>query len=133
MIPGSNILKQALTVIGSATVNYFAYAGKTTGPSGLVTTSYAAPVTVKKGSLQIVPRSRYSEYGLDWAKSYVTWFVPDINATSISRNPDDTGDVIEWKGRRYQLIGDTPWFNVDGWNEVLCVDIGPATGATTNA
>lgn len=132
-VPGSNLLKTALSVIGSTSVNWFAYAGETTGPTGLVTSSYAAPVTINKGSVQPVPRDRYEQMGLDWAKSYVTWYVPNFNAQSIRRDPNGNGDVIETGGRRYQCIGDNPWFGIDGWNGVVCADIGPATGATTNA
>lgn len=144
MIPGSNILKMALTVIGSATVNWFQYQSSATGLTGMDTVTYASPQTITLGSLQPVPRSRYEAFGLDWQKSYVTWFVPDVDALSITRNPDQSGDVIEWpvtkqgalipnKSRRYQLVGDTPWTNVDGWTYVLGVDIGPATGSTSNA
>lgn len=133
MIPGSNILAQALTVIASQTVQWFAYAGQSTGPTGVVTSSYDAPVTVAKGSVQPVPRDRYSQMGLDWAKSYVTWFVPFFNAKAITRDPNGNGDVIEFNGRRYQVISDNPWFAMDGWNSVVCADVGPATGATNNA
>lgn len=144
MIPGSNILKTALSVIGSQTVNWLQFVSQSEGPTGLSTAMYATSQTIKLGSLQPVPRSRYEAYGLDWQKSYVTWFVPNVNALSITRNPDQSGDVIEWpvnndgslitgKSRRYQLVGDTPWTYVDGWTYVLGVDIGPATGAMTNA
>jgi len=144
MIPGSNTLKTALTVIGSQTVNWLQYQSQTIGTTGLSTATYSAPQTIKLGSVQPVPRSRYEAYGLDWQKSYITWFVPDNAPTSVKRNPDGSGDVIEWpvnkdgsliagKSRRYQLVGDTPWTNVDNWTYVLGLDIGPATGATTNA
>lgn len=144
MIPGSNLLKTALSVIGSQTVNWLKYQSIATGPTGLDTITYAAAQTITLGSVQPVPRSRYEAYGLDWQKSYVTWFVPDATPGPIKRNPDGSGDVIEWpvnrdgtliagKSRRYQLVGDTPWSNIDNWTYVLGVDIGPATGATTNA
>jgi hypothetical protein len=143
MIPGSNLLMTALSVIGSQTVNWFQYQSIGAGPTGLETVTYAAHQTIMLGSVQPVPRNRYEAWGLDWQKSYVTWFVPNVNAQSISRSPDNSGDVIEWpvnkdgslvtgKSRRYQLIGDTPWTNIDGWTYVIGIDIGPATGATTN-
>lgn len=132
-IPGSNILALALTVIGSQTVKWFQYASMAPGPTGLVTVTYNAPVTVTKGSVQPVDRARYDAWGLDWQKSYVTWFVPNENVMPITRNPNSNGDVIEWGGRRYQAIGDTPWGAIDQWTRILCIDIGPATGATTNA
>jgi hypothetical protein len=132
-VPGSNLLKTALRVIGSTAVEWFQFQGQTTGPTGLVTSSYAESVTVEKGSVQPVPRDRYQQWGLDYAKSYVTWYVPNFDAKSITRDPNGNGDVIEWNNRRYQCIGDNPWFAIDGWNGVLCADIGPATGATNNA
>jgi hypothetical protein len=143
-VPGSNVLRLALSVIGAQTVNWFQYASQAPGPTGKVVTTYAAPQTIPKGSVQPVDRARYNSYGLDFQKSYVTWFVPGFNAQSIRRNPDGSGDIIETPvnldgslipgtSRRYQCVGDTPWINEDGWNRVLGVDIGPATGATTNA
>ena len=143
MIPGSNLLSLALTVIASQPVNWFQFASQSDGPTGLNTVIYAAAQTVKIGSVQPVDRSRYEQLGLDRQKSYVTWFVPNANAQSIRSNPDGSGDVIEWPvnnagvplsgARRYQIVGDTPWTAVDGWTRVLGVDIGPATGALTNA
>jgi hypothetical protein len=144
MIPGSNILKLALSVIGSQTVNWFEFESSAPGPTGLQLATYAVPQTVTLGSVQPVPRSRYEAYGLDRQRSYVTWFVPNVNAQSITRDPDANGDVIEWPvnkdgslisgtSRRYQLVGDTPWTSIDSWTYVLGIDIGPATGATTNA
>lgn len=133
MIPGSNLLNLALTVIGSQSVQWFRYQSSVTGTTGLNLVTYAAPVTVTRGSVQPVDRARYEAYGLDWQKSYVTWFVPNNFPQPITRNPNGDGDVIEWNARRYQVVGDTPWSAIDQWTRVLCVDIGPATGATTNA
>lgn len=133
LIPGSNILSLALSVIGSTPVEWFKYQSQAPGPTGKNVVTYAAPVTVTKGSVQPVDRSRYTSYGLDFAKSYVTWFVPNVDASSIKRNPDNSGDVFETGGRRYQCVGDTPWKTIDQWTRILGVDIGPATGATTNA
>lgn len=133
MIPGSNLLNLALTVIGSQTVSWFQFKSNTIGPTGLNTVTYNAAVTVTRGSVQPVDRSRYEQWGLDRQKSYVTWFVPNVAPLPITRNPDGNGDVIEWNGRRYQVVGDTPWSAIDQWTRLLCVDIGPATGNTTNA
>lgn len=133
LVPGSNLLNLALSVIGSSTVEWFKFVSQAPGPTGKNVVTYAAGVTVTKGSVQPVDRARYTAYGLDFQKSYVTWFVPNVDASSITRNPDNSGDVIEFNGRRYQCVGDTPWKAIDSWTRVLCVDIGPATGATTNA
>jgi hypothetical protein len=142
-VPGSNLLAMALTVIASQPCNYLQWLSQATGPTGLSTSTYAAPVTVLKGSVQAVDRSRYEQLGLDRQKSYVTWYVPNVVVQSIRANPDGNGDVIEFPvdktgallpgARRYQIISDTPWNVQDKWVRVLGVDIGPATGATTNA
>lgn len=133
IVPGSNLLAMALTVIGSTPVTYYRYLGETTGPTGLDTVTFADGVVVSVGSVQAVDRSRYQEFGLDWMKSYIVWYVPELDASAIARNPDNSGDVIEVNGRRYPLIGGTDWFRIDGWLSMIGVDTGPATGATTNA
>lgn len=144
IIPGSNLLKLALSVQGSQTVNWFQFASQKSGPTGLNEVTYNAPQTVTLGSVQPVPRNRYDAYGLDREAKYVTWFVPNVNAQSVSRGPDKSGDVIEYPinkngtliagvSRRYQLVGDTPWLSSDSWTYALGQDIGPATGNTTNA
>jgi hypothetical protein len=133
LVPGSNLLAMALTVIGSTPVDYFAFQSAETGPTGLDLTTYADKVTISTGSVQAVDKSRYTELGLDWAKTYRVWYVPELDAQSISRDPDDNGDVFETLGRRHQAVGGTDWFGIDGWLSIIGVDIGPATGATTNA
>lgn len=133
IVPGSNLLSLALTVIGSSTVVYFKYSGKSQNAIGEDVSTYLPGETVSKGSMQPVPRNRYEMYGLDWSKSYWTWFVPNVFASTITRNPDGDGDIVEYNGRRYQIISDTPWSSVDSWTYVTCCDIGPATGALTNA
>lgn len=133
MIPGSNLLALALTVIAPQSVQWFAYTGSAIGPTGLNLATYAAPVTLKRTSVQPVNRNRYEAYGLDWNKSYITIYATDGQPLPVQHNPDGDGDVIEWNGRRYQVVGDTPWSALDHWTGLLCVDIGPATGSTTNA
>lgn len=131
MIPGLNLLALALTVIASNSVNYFAFAGRVTQSNGVDLTTYAAPITIAQGCLQPVDRSLYKEYGLDWEKSYFVWYVPNLNASDITR--DTSADVIEADGNRLQLAGGTDWFARDGWKSFLGVLIGPATGNLTNA
>jgi hypothetical protein len=143
-VPGSNNLALALTVIGSTPVNYFQFLSSTAGPTGLATSAYAAPFTVLRGSFQPVDRSRFERFGLDYEKSYAFWYVPNVAASAVQRNPDNSGDVIEAPvnrdgsaiagvTRRYQLMSGTNWLAIDRWMSLLAVDIGPATGALTNA
>lgn len=130
MIPGINLLGCALQLIASEAVQYFADAGRTKQPNGVFLTSYAAPVTIEGGSVQAVDRAKYSAMGLDFQKTYVTWFVPNQEIVTVQRAK--SGDVIEWNGGRYQLNGGIDWTGQDSWGAAVCVLIGPATGATNN-
>ncbi len=142
-IPGANVLGIALRVIGSQNyVNYYAEVlPRQRQSNGVYLSTYAAPVTLAKQSVQPVPRDRYQQIGLDFQKSYVTWYVPHLDFVSIQRNSG--GDVIEWPvnvdgslipgvSSRYQLPSDTPWQIQDGWASAICVRLGPATGARNN-
>lgn len=131
-IPGENLLDVALSVIGSQEVLYYQYAGRTLNSMGVYVASFVDPaIDVYEGSIQPVNRSVYAERGLDLEKNYVSWFLPFIDAQDLVR--DQAGDQFEYNGRRYQMKGKTDWFMQDGWVEMLGVDIGPATGAFTNA
>lgn len=132
IVPGSNLLAIALSVMGKQKVSYFKRASETETPSGLNLVTYNAPVDNSTGSVQAVDRSKYEELGLSFEKTYITWFVPALpSVVDIAR--DNSGDVIETGGGRYQLIGGTDWFAIDGWIAVIGARIGPATGALTNA
>lgn len=131
MIPGINLLGCALQLIASETVSYFADAGRAKQPNGAFLTTYATPVDIEGGSVQAVDRAKYTAMGLDWQKTYVTWFVPALALTTVQRAK--SGDVIEWNGGRYQLNGGIDWTGQDNWGSGVAVLIGPATGATTNA
>jgi hypothetical protein len=130
-VPGSNLLLMALTVLGSTPVDYLKYSARVANAGGVYLTTYLAPVTIVEGSVQAVDRSKYVQYGLDFEKNYVSWFVPEVDAIDLAR--DVSGDAIEVLGRRWQLMGSTDWFQVDGWKSLMGVDIGPATGSITNA
>lgn len=131
MIPGINLLGVALQLIASESVSYFADIGRAKNASGVYLTTYADPVTIEECSVQAVDRAKYSAMGLDFQKTYVTWFVPNQAIVTVERGK--SGDVIEWDGGRYQLNGGIDWTGQDNWGTGVCVLIGPATGATTNA
>lgn len=121
MIPGSNILKTALSVIVPQTVTYLQYTGRTLNNVGQQVTTYAAPVYVSTGSFQPVPKRLYYSMGLDFQKQYYNWFVQK-GVIDISRGV--AGDQIVFNGGRFQCESNTDWFAIDGWDQVLCVYIG---------
>jgi hypothetical protein len=143
IVPGSNILAMALRVIASqVAVNYFSeVTPRVRQANGAYLSTYNAPVTLTRQSVQPVPRDRYQALGLDFMKSYITWYVPNLQFDAVKRNQG--GDVIEWpvnpdgsliagQTGRYQLVGDNPWKQQDNWASALCILIGPGTGALNN-
>lgn len=129
-VPGLNLLAMALGLIASESVEYFADAGRTKQPNGVFITTFAASVPIDECSVQAIDRSKYTDLGLDFQKTYVTWFVPNQAFTTIQRGK--SGDVIEWNGGRYQLLSGIDWTGQDRWGTAVCALIGPATGALTN-
>lgn len=122
MIPGSNLLNQALSVIASTTVEYFKALPRTTSSIGNYVPSYELALFLK-GSWQAVPRKEYKDLNLDFQKSYFNFFVSK-KVIDVQRNV--TNDKIVFAGQKYQCISLTPWFLVDGWMQVLCVLDGAA-------
>lgn len=119
-IPGSNILNMALSVIAKTTVQYYEAVARPLNNIGQNFTQYAPAVNII-GSFQPVPRALYMTLGLDFQKTYFRLFTSN-NVVDIGR--DVSSDQISFQGRRYQCESSTPWFGLDGWVEVLCIDIG---------
>ncbi|POP42328.1 hypothetical protein CHU32_03580 [Superficieibacter electus] len=122
MIPGGNLLNIALNVIGAQELEYYAFTGRQTNTAGYDVTSYAEAVSVV-GSFQPVPRAQYANLGLDYQKTYWNFYV-SADLLDVSR--DVSGDQLVFDGRRYQCESVTPWRAIDGWNAVLCAEIGGA-------
>jgi len=124
MIPGSNLLNIALTVIAKQTITYYRYIDRIQNDIGQDVTQYAPAVEIV-GSFQPVPRSLYQVYGLDFQKSYFTFYTSN-NVKDIARNI--SGSQIAFQGRRYQCESNNDWYGEDGWKGILCVDIGADPG-----
>jgi len=119
MIPGSNLLNMAFQIIAKQTVTYYQYASRVTNDIGIEITTYE-PGIILQGSFQPVPRQLYAQYGLDFQKSYFTFYV-SANMLDVQRNV--SGDQISFNGARFQCESNVEWFNIDGWVAVLCVQI----------
>lgn len=122
MIPGSNLLAQALTVITPTQCLLFAQTGRALNSVGQWVSTYADAVTIW-ASVQAVPRSVYKMMGLDWQKSYVQFYSVSL-IEDLAR--DRSGDLMEWNGRRYEIESKNDWQPIDGWAGIVGVDIGPA-------
>jgi hypothetical protein len=117
MIPGSNLLNMALTIIAKQTISYTRAIGRTVNNIGQYVTNYASPVNIV-GSFQPVPRAMYELYGLDFQKSYFTFYSSN-DLIDIQR--DVSADQISFNSQTYQCLSSNDWFAIDGWVGILCV------------
>jgi len=124
MIPGQNILKMALSVIAKQTVLYYKFAGRSLNAVGQDVTTYSSPFVIV-GSFQPVPKRLYAQYGLDFQKSYYTFYTSNP-ILDVERKV--SADQIAYNGQRFQCESNTDWFSIDGWKGVLCVFLGQDTG-----
>ena len=67
MIPGSNLLSQALTRIAPTEIQWLQFTGRELNDVRQWVSSFADAVTIS-ASVQAVPRSRYKDLGLDFQK-----------------------------------------------------------------
>lgn len=118
MIPGSNLLEEALTVTAAQTVLYFQFDARVQNAVGQDVAVYKIPVEVS-GSLQPVPKTLYQDYGLDLKRSYVVFYASK-NILPVARNT--SGDKIVYGGKTYVCESDTDWVLQDGWKGTLFVE-----------
>lgn len=116
MIPGSNILNMAFSVIGQHELTLYKAVGRTVNSVGYDVTSYAAPVKIR-GSVQAVPRSRYADLGLDLNENYISLFTCS-RVSDVQRG--QSGDKILFDCKSYQVTSKTDWQGIDGWQSVIC-------------
>ncbi len=121
MIPGSNILSMAQRIISKQEFDYYPYVSRTLNEIGNWISKYAAGTKVL-GSVQPIARSLYEAYGLDFQKSYFNFFVP---ADIFDVGRDIAGDQFVFQCKNYQCVSKTAWYGIDGWVEVLCIEVTP--------
>ena len=123
-IPGDNLLEDAFQCIDTTEFTYYAFDANATRPDGVKQPGYIDGVPYQ-GSIQAVDRSQYKEMGLSFSKSYIEIFAI-IDIKGIER--DRASDQLEWSadGRRYAVSKEVAWQKIDGWDNFVAVDIGPA-------
>ena len=119
MIPGSNLLNSALTVITSQGFGYIKFTGRATNAIGIDVPVYDPAVQVK-GSIQAVPRSLFQHMGLDWKRNYIMIYCDPV---ILGVDRDSAGDRIEFDGKTYQVLSENDWQPMDSWQGLLCVEI----------
>lgn len=122
IVPGSNLLAIALTVIAPQQIVLYRATGRAENAIGEWVTTYAPGYPVE-GSWQPVDQMKYEALGLDLAKKYYMFFASE-RIESIARG--ESPDLAERNGRKYSTVSDNPWNDVDGWQSAMFVDIGVA-------
>lgn len=117
MIPGSNLLNLATTIIAKVPFSYYAFTGRSYDNAGDLAINYAAAVT-KYGSVQPVARTLFEQMGLDFSRDYITIHTPN-NITGIQKGT--SGDYVRWNAQWWVVETQTNWYAVDGWKEIVCV------------
>lgn len=124
MIPSSNLLVTALSVIAQQTVVLQRFVSRSTDEYGLDVATYDEPVSIM-GSMQPIARSLYDQYGLDLSKNYYNFYTK-YYVSDVRR--DTSGDLITFSGKLYQVLSALDWAAVDGWRGLLLVEIGDGEG-----
>lgn len=124
MTPGSNLLASALAVIQPQPVEFFKALGTATNAQYRTIVTYAEPRTLW-GSFQPMSSARVMQLGLAATKSYFAFYASEDFASASREGPSD---VFVYGGRRYEAVYVDGWIKQDGWDSVVCVDVGPANG-----
>lgn len=119
MTPGSNLFKRAIRAIKPTTIQYLAYTDRTLNAARQWVPGYAAAVPIT-ASVQMVARSVYGDYGLDFQKVYLKVFAA-TNIIDVQR--DTSSDRFIWNGWIYQVDSNNDWFVQDGWVSCIAVRI----------
>ena len=124
-----NILKQALSVTGTQTVKIRIAAGSTINAAGVPTVSYGDPIVVS-GSVQPgivssfggknISEKDYKDMGLDWTRSYITVWIPDVGLSVI--HDKKSADTVEFNGRIFNVIQCADWELQNGWKRCYCAE-----------
>ena len=122
MIPGSNVLNMALSIIGRKTIIWRAFQGRSQNALGNWVVTYLPDVPLY-GSWQSDPTDRVKELGFDTSKTYRRfWVSSPVDAIGRGSSPD----LLIADGRRYEVVSTDDWMVQDGWVSLICVDVGAA-------
>ena len=125
----NNILKSALSIIGSHTVKIRIATGTAVNDAGVPTVTYSEPIAVS-GSVQPgivssfggknISEKDYKDMGLDWTRSYITVWIPDVGLSVI--HDKKSVDTVEFNGRIFNVIQCADWELQNGWKRCYCAE-----------
>lgn len=114
-----NLLLRAFKLTGFQTVQWYSAVSNVTNEIGLQVVTWAYPEPVQ-AQVQPVPRNLFQSLGLDFQKEYVIIYAP-VKMNDVTRNR--SGDQFVFSAYRYQILSNTEWFPINGWNGQMAVKI----------
>ena len=125
----NNILKSALSIIGSHTVKVRIATGVLVNDAGIPTVAYSDPIVVS-GSVQPgivssfggknISEKDYKDMGLDWTRSYITVWIPDVGLKPI--HDKKSSDTVEFNWRFFNVIQCADGEYQNGWKRCYCAE-----------
>lgn len=126
MIPGSNLLNQAFSLIAKQTVEWYKFDTRVLNDIGLYEDVYFPEITIQ-GSLQPIHKNLFEKFGLNLAEDYANFYV-STNLIGLGR--DYSGDYLIFNNDRYVVQDNAEWFPIDGWTGLLMIK-SPLNNQTT--
>lgn len=127
MIPGSDLLAQAMGAIAPQVVQWRKAIGRTPNAQGRETAVYAPAVDVL-GSFQPLSAARVAYLGLDASKRYATLYT---HAKISGAGDEKAADEVWYGGEWYNAQAHSSWDAQDGWRPVILVFV--KAGSKLNA
>lgn len=122
--PGSNLLAEAVSVIGTQEFFLYQWDGSSDNAAGRTVQTYKPRITIS-ASIQAVSRSVYKNMGLNFKSKYLAiWSVQDVKSLSRLQSNDQIGFL----GRRFNILSEDDWTPIDLWNNFVAVDISEDLG-----
>lgn len=114
----NNLLKSALTLVGSQKIELLRFEGDQITESGLVENKYGEPEQIS-AQVQPMAAKQYDFYGINKQQRAVTvWAVDKISGLSTA----SAGDRLLINGKFYQVVGIRDWQAQNGWQKVDAVE-----------
>lgn len=119
IVPGANILKMAERLVSTQSFVYNRFKERETNGIGYDVATYYPPVAVR-GSIQPIQRALYAQMGLDLQKNYYNIY---LSKGIVDIRRDTSGDQFDFNCKKYQVLSITDWYAMDGWDQVLVVEV----------
>lgn len=116
-----NLLNAAASVIPQQTVIWERFISRVQDERGRWINTYAEPEPVT-GSFQSMDAAAVKARGFDESKTYKTLYTSH-NMQNVQRGTSP--DRISYGGEWFEIVGDTDWYEQDGWKRIYCVKVEP--------